>query len=319
MKTIIMDGNAVIVKLRYGINDSVPVEAFEKTVLQGFLNMVLNLGFMYKTNDFIFVWDSAVSNRKRREPSYKIKRKEKQKERTEAEIKIDIITKELMTKLHKHLLNEIGFTNSFKQRGHEGDDLIAKTVRDNIGDFVIVTSDQDMYQCLYGAEMYVLGKMKRYTSSDFIKEYGINPCRWGEVKAIAGCSSDCVIGVAGVGEKTAIKFLNKELNPKTKAYKTLITDESFEIIKKNRYLTVLPLGSTKPLKFKDNNFDMSLFLGVCSEYELDLFLGQKVDQWESFFMGQLGYGVASTGIRFTTRENRPTRWKTKRVYTRKKE
>jgi hypothetical protein len=42
-------------------------------------------------------------------------------------------------------------------------------------------------------------------------EWGIDPHSWADVKAIAGCHSDCVEGVRGIGERRAAKYLRGEL------------------------------------------------------------------------------------------------------------
>ena len=55
-----------------------------------------------------------------------------------------------------------------------------------------------------------------------MEKYRIKPFEWHKVKAIAGCSSDNVKGVAGVGEITAIKYLKGELKKESKAHQNII-------------------------------------------------------------------------------------------------
>jgi len=56
-----------------------------------------------------------------------------------------------------------------------------------------------------------------YTLDKFREEYAISPEQWRMVKAWAGCSSDNIPGVKGVGEKTAIKYLLGQLQDTSKA------------------------------------------------------------------------------------------------------
>ena len=114
--------------------------------------------------------------------------------------------------LRKRILPRIGFNNNHLQTGYEADDLIAKYVKDNAEELVIASADNDLLQLLYFADFLNLSKNKLITSKSFFSEYGILPAQWGMVKQIAGCSSDNVKGIQGVGEITAIKYLKGELS-----------------------------------------------------------------------------------------------------------
>jgi len=51
------------------------------------------------------------------------------------------------------------------------------------------------------------------TNEEKFKEkwYGLQPKQWATVKAVAGCNSDNVKGIPGIGEKTAAQFLTGNL------------------------------------------------------------------------------------------------------------
>lgn len=99
--------------------------------------------------------------------------------------------------------------------GYEGDDVIgtvAKKAREE--DFMvhIITSDKDMMQ-LIDAHTFTYKKNTKTKSLDqitpdvFIEKYGIQPVQMKDLLGLMGDAADNIPGVAGVGEKTAIKLL----------------------------------------------------------------------------------------------------------------
>ena len=73
----------------------------------------------------------------------------------------------------------------------------------------IVTSDADLYQCLSPTcQIWNPRKRRTMTESRFRDEYGIPPRKWKYVKALAGCLSDGVPGLGGIGEPTALAVVS---------------------------------------------------------------------------------------------------------------
>ncbi len=110
----------------------------------------------------------------------------------------------------KTYLRDAGFGGYFQKVGYEADDLIATF--DQVfweDEKVVVSTDKDLYQLIAGnLEVCRPGsKQNRMTLQTFHAEYGISPVQWVEVKAIAGCSTDNVPGMRGVGEATAVKYV----------------------------------------------------------------------------------------------------------------
>ena len=98
--------------------------------------------------------------------------------------------------------------------GVEADDLIASLANTFKRErpVVIVASDKDLRQCL--DERVFLwdpgGKQDRLTGrDDFLRETGLFPSQWPDFQALTGDASDNIPGVAGVGEKTALKLLHE--------------------------------------------------------------------------------------------------------------
>ncbi|MFH1547636.1 MAG: hypothetical protein ABIC57_04060, partial [bacterium] len=69
----------------------------------------------------------------------------------------------------------------------------------------------DLFQLLDYCTLYNISTKTLTTKEEFERNYSISSRKWHLVKTIAGCSSDNVSGAKGVGEKTAIKYLNNEL------------------------------------------------------------------------------------------------------------
>ena len=82
--------------------------------------------------------------------------------------------------------------------------------------------------------MYKSKKKKLYTKQNFINEFDIEPKQWVKVKQIAGCKSDTVDDISGIGEKRAIQYLKNELNEKTKGYQNI--QEGQDVIDRNEDL-----------------------------------------------------------------------------------
>jgi 5'-3' exonuclease len=145
----------------------------------------------------------------------------------------------------------------FVQHGYESDDIIAEISLHSIrnGDeAVIISADKDLYQCIESnVSFYNPQTGKILTIQGFKKQYGIDSMLWGMVKAIAGCTTDNVKGIKGVGEKRAIDFLLSRLNPNSKAYKAITSPEGNEISDFNQELVVLPMKGTQQFKLKRDN------------------------------------------------------------------
>lgn len=254
-------------------------------VIFGFLRQILKLSIMYDTNQFIFFWDSKESLRKKIYPEYKANRK---KEKTKEEQAEDVVIHSQFTDLRCNILSSIGFQNIFHFSGYESDDLIAYAVFQTLkhldfDGYVIVSADEDMYQLLSdNVCMYNPQKKKEYTDVDFIREHQIDPIDWFEVKAIAGCTSDNVKGINGVGPATAIKYLNGNLKTESKLYQQIVSSHGQKIIKRNIRLVRLPLTGT-PNFFLVNNEKLMInnFMRICQRYGFTSMLQPKeLRKWE---------------------------------------
>jgi len=228
-------------------------------------------------------WDGY---RARAYPPYKKKRRKSNEDEEQAE-KISTMKVQLNL-LRDQILPEIGL-QCLHQDGLESDDLIAyaaKRVHSAMGSKgIIITSDGDLYQCINRlCDWYDPGRDKYYTKQSFRKLKGISPFKWRDVKCIAGCISDNVAGVPGVGEKSAIQYLRGELPSKYKKHQAIVSKEGMKIRKRNRKLVVLPHKKTLPFELEEPDYDADAFFECCERYGFASFLRNRTG-WLRFFRG----------------------------------
>jgi len=251
-------------------------------VIFGFLNSLLGIAEKFKTNEFIFAFDSRRSIRKRLYPEYKNNRTEQPPEMKA--IMLEMIPQRELLK--NEVLKDIGFRNILYQVGYEADDVIAMVVLNFEGPFVVVSRDSDLYQLLSYCNQYDLETKVLLTKEWFEITHKLNPESWKMIKAIAGCTSDNVKGVEGFGELTARKHLLKLMKETDKKYIKIKSEESQEIIERNLKLVSLPMEGTEvieDLEYDKLSFDK--FIDVCIKYDFRSFMTTKRDQWKKFFDG----------------------------------
>lgn len=113
------------------------------------------------------------------------------------------------------LLAVLGHRNIRCHPGYEADDHVAVATRQlPPGDTaVIISRDKDLHQLINTRVSQLDPVTKLFTTLSQIRaQYGLHPSELADVRAIAGCSTDEVPGVAGVGEITAAKFVRGDLN-----------------------------------------------------------------------------------------------------------
>lgn len=220
-------------------------------VIYGFLRYLPALQDLFRTSHFVFCWDSKTSKRKEIFPEYKANRHTKELSKEEAVF--ENAFKYQMIKLRRQYLPMIGFRNIFVQKGYESDDIIASICASLNGydEAVIVSCDKDLYQLIQSnISFYDVRPNKILTTQGFKKQHDIIPFYWSLVKTLAGCSTDNVPGIKGVGEKTAVKYLKGELKKSTKAHQAIESKQGQEIYERNYNLVRLPFKGTKIFKLK---------------------------------------------------------------------
>lgn len=249
-------------------------------VIFGFLKEIQKIATEFKTNDFLFFWDSEHSKRKEIFPSYKEKRKDN---RTKKQKEIWSIAYEQYSDLAENILPSIGWTNQHKVYGLEADDLMHQAAMQlhEKHDVIMVTSDKDMYQSLDYCNIYNPSTQVEMDRLDLLNKFGITPKEWGRVKTLGGCTSDEVPGIPGVGEKTAISFILGELKRHHKTYNAIVSGAWSSVLERNAKLVVLPFKGTPELEFWENEFSIENFIEVCERLGMVSLLGHySLTEWE---------------------------------------
>lgn len=197
-------------------------------VVFGMLREVKYLQERFGTNRIVFAFDWGVPLRKSVYRDYKIKRSKKNK--TPKELKIYQEVNEQVRMIRTDYLPSAGFKNLFRQKGYEADDVIGSIIQshkeikiENRPKFIIVSSDKDFYQLLdWNVSVWHPSSKKLVTDKSFVQEWKLSPLQWVQLKSLAGCSSDDIPGVKGVGEKTAAQFLRGQLPETHKTHKAVM-------------------------------------------------------------------------------------------------
>lgn len=115
----------------------------------------------------------------------------------------------------REILDKMGIKH-FELAPYEADDIVGTIVKmtEEDKDFasLIVSSDKDLLQLISDETEVKLLKQQgfiRYNHETFVKDYGIEPIRMIDLKALMGDQSDNIPGVKGIGEKTALKLLQE--------------------------------------------------------------------------------------------------------------
>lgn len=277
---LLVDSNSICHQAKHSMGN-LTWEEKEVGIIFGFLRQLLSLAKTFETNEFVFVWDSRISLRTKMFPDYKKSRK---REKTPEEKRFDDVSYAQFDIIRTEVLPEIGFVNNFMRDGFEADDLIAqitKTYHDQ--KIVIISTDEDLYQLLSeNVSMYSIKKKQLYTEHNLWKDHRIIPKEWGEVKAIAGCTTDCIPGIEHVGEVTACKYITKKLPVSQKTYKAIKDGKS--IIERNRELVILPLKGTPEITILPKE-ELSLkgLITVSQRYGFNSFMSKGIiAKWKEY-------------------------------------
>jgi len=256
-------------------------------VLYGFFEQLYSICKcpVVSSNKILIFTDSRRSWRNRAYPEYKKKRREQRTE--EEQQQLEIMYKQIDI-LKNKALPRMGVP-VYRQIGLESDDLIAiaaKQLTKMKEEAIIITSDGDLYQCITPfVQWYDPQRNLLITEESFQDLKGIAPGLWGMVKAIAGCATDNVPGLKGIGEKGAIKYLRTELPVHLKQFKTI--SEGTEEIKKWAELVVLPHKKTKPIFIEEPEYNSKIFFSFCKHYDILSYLkDSRKLKWINFFKGE---------------------------------
>lgn len=206
-KIILVDGNNLLFRSYYATayngNFMKNNKGFPTNALFGFTNMMNKIIEEEKPTYIMVAFDKGKTFRHDKYDFYKQGRSE-----TPEELKIQF-------PIAKKMLNAMGITY-YEIDDYEADDIIGTFAKycDDDPNFIgtIVSSDKDLLQLISNDIDIKLLKTKdhiRYNEKTFKEDYGIDPIKIIDLKALMGDASDNIPGVKGVGEKTALKLLQQ--------------------------------------------------------------------------------------------------------------
>lgn len=280
LTTIVIDSNNLCYR-SFFVFSELSYQEKKTGIIFGLLQQILSIAKEFKTNKFIFCWDSKKNYRKVIYPEYKATRR---RDLTEEEEKDYALAFKQFDLLRETVLPKMGFRNIFRQNGYEADDLIAHTVKNIEGDFIVVSTDQDLYQLLDKCSIYNWKTKKIVMEETFSKKYNINCKKWAEVKSMVGDPSDNIKGIFGIGEGYSIKYLNNELK-KGKHLDKILSNRA--IVRENLRLIKLPFKGKKKIKIslQEDSFDKKNFIDVFVDYGFESFLNKdQLKIWEDIFV-----------------------------------
>lgn len=205
---MVIDGHSLAFRAFYAL----PVESFvapggqHTNAIHGFISMFLGLLRKERPSHIAVAFDlSRFSFRTRIYPEYKATRGETPREFIG------------QIPLLQDALHSMGLVTVTKE-DFEADDIIATLARDGSEadfDVLVVSGDRDTFQ-LVSDQVTVLypssrgvSELKRYSPDAVQERYGVVPEQYPDIAALVGETSDNLVGVEKVGEKTAVKWLQK--------------------------------------------------------------------------------------------------------------
>ena len=205
MKLMILDGNSIINRAFYGIRMLNAPDGTPTNAVYGFLSTFRRVFDLTQPQAVCVAFDvHAPTFRHEQYALYKAQRKPMPEELA------------VQMPLLKQTLDYMG-VRRLELSGWEADDLLGTVARrcESAGwTCDVVTGDKDSLQLITDSTHVFNVKTRmgqtdtiEYTPERFREEYGFDPIRMIDLKALMGDSSDNIPGVPGIGEKTAKDLL----------------------------------------------------------------------------------------------------------------
>ena len=203
MKLLILDGNSVINRAYYGVKPLTTRDGLFTHAIYGFLNILDRMEKEEQPEAVCVAFDlKGPTFRHLKYDGYKATR-HGMPEELAAQMPI---MKEVLAAMNIPI---------YTAEGWEADDVIGTVGRicgQEDWECVIVTGDRDSLQLIDEHVTVMLETTKgtiRFDKAKFMEEYGFEPKKLIDLKALMGDSSDNIPGVKGIGEKTAKNLLQE--------------------------------------------------------------------------------------------------------------
>ena len=203
MKLLILDGNSVINRAFYGVKPLTTRDGLFTHAIYGFLNILERMEKQEQPEAVCVAFDlHGPTFRHQQYDGYKATRHGMPEELAQQMP----VMKQVLTAMNIPI---------YACQGWEADDVIGTVARicgEQDWECVIVTGDRDSLQLIDDHVTVALETTKgtiRFDQDKFREEYGFEPKRLIDLKALMGDSSDNIPGVKGIGEKTAKSLLHQ--------------------------------------------------------------------------------------------------------------
>ena len=207
MKLLILDGNSVINRAYFGVKPLTNRDGLYTHAIFGFLNILERMQKEEQPDAVAVAFDlHGPTFRHKKYDGYKATRHPMPEELAQ------------QMPIMKQVLQAMSIP-IYECQGWEADDVIGtvgKICSNNAWQCVIVTGDRDSLQLIdrYVNVKLIISKPGQtsatlYTQELFQQEYGFEPKKLIDLKALMGDSSDNIPGVRGIGEKTALALVQK--------------------------------------------------------------------------------------------------------------
>ena len=204
---MLIDGNSLTYRAFFALPTDMATKSGQVTnAVFGFTSMLINLIRDHQPDGVVVTFD-------RPEPTFRHKMVETYKAGREAAP--DILRQQMGIVREVVEVLQLPIVD---MAGYEADDLLATfatELRDRGDNSIIVTGDRDAYQLVQDPHIKVLYNKRGvsdyalYDEAGILERTGVHPTSYVAYASMRGDKSDNLPGVAGVGEKTAAKLINK--------------------------------------------------------------------------------------------------------------
>lgn len=236
-KILLIDGHSIMSRAFYGIPELTNSQGLHTNAVYGFLNILLKVLDQEQADHLAVAFDvHEPTFRHKMFDAYKGTRKPMPPELHE---QIPLM-QEVLRSMHIPLL---------MKGGYEADDLlgtIAKRCQKEGVEVTIVSGDRDLLQLADEKIKICLPKTAKgvttvynYYPDDVMKEWGVTPLEFIDLKALMGDTSDNIPGVSGLGPKSAEWIITKYHTIEAAHEAALAGDPEFKVPRKPKAAQML--------------------------------------------------------------------------------
>lgn len=293
---LIIDGSSILFRAFYAIPAMNTKDGKPTNAVLGFINILLKAIEMYKPSNIAVCFDmKGETFRTNIYEDYKANRSPAPEELS------------VQFKYIKEVLSAFNI-KYFELEGYEADDLagtLSNYASYNNYKVYLLSGDKDYLQLINKNTNLIytktgISELVEYTLEGLHNEKGISPLQMQDLKGLMGDKSDNIPGIAGIGEKTALKLLNQfgtienlyeniDKLSKNKTNQKIIDNKEIAFISKK----LAKININAPIDCEENTelleFDEEKLLPVLNKFELNSIINRLnlsnedgVDELEEF-------------------------------------